>query len=303
MSGLLDFMHVANTQDILKRLDRVEETHRILPIFGEEATGKTRLVRYWLGDYQVVERQREREPAPGLHIELDKTERDTIARSVYVTPITNVLFNDLVYQMSEIPSAYRAEITHSRWFQPGGKLSTDSQFLALFNFVRKYFKRLKPRAVIIDNAQLLDACALKRLMQLRAYHRQYAVVLCIQLQKNEKMADALTELRRKLPREYHRELAQPEPVLLMRMSNREFGNEVFRLGICKRLNIRFPPEPTAEELAEQRRIVEHAWKFVGKGDWISIENLYDRFRLALGEDDGRPRMLTPEILREVFGDW
>jgi hypothetical protein len=260
-------------------------------------------VRYWLHEYQATERQQLREPAPGLYVELRDTERTTIQRSVYVTPITNVLFMEIAFQMSEIPCAYQADMSHSRWFQPGGKLSTDSQFLALFNFVRKYIKRLKPRIIIIDNAQLLDACALKRLMQLRSIHHAYAVVLCIQLQKNEKMADALAKLRRQLPREYHRELMQPDPVLLMPMNNMEFGREVFRLGICKRLNIRFPVEPTPEDLAEQKRIVKRSWEFTSAGDWVSIENLYDRFRLALGEDDGQPRTLTPEVLREVFGDW
>jgi len=293
-------MHVANTRDILSRLNRVIKTRHIFPIFGEEATGKTRLINYWLNEHSVREGLQAHEPAPGLSVELSKTERDTISRSVYVTPITNVLFMDLVYEMSTIPTAYTAEISNSRWFQPGGKLMTDSQFLALFNFVRKHFNRLKPHVVVIDNAQLLDTCALERLMKLR--NDMGALVLCITLQKNEKMANALALLQKRLPREHHRELARPDPVLLQRMSQKEFAQEVFRLGICKRLDIRFPAEPNREELDVQKRIVKRAWEFVGEGDWISIENLYDRFNIALGERTG-PRTLTPDILREVFGDW
>jgi hypothetical protein len=301
MPGLFDFMHVANTRDILSRLNRVIETRHIFPIFGEEATGKTRLIHYWLNEHAAREGLQAREPAPGLSVELSKTERDTISRRVYVTPITNVLFMDLVYEMSTIPTAYTAEISNSRWFQPGGKLMTDSQFLALFNFVRKHFKRLKPHVVVIDNAQLLDTCALERLMKLR--NDMGALVLCITLQKNEKMANALELLKKRLPREHHRELALPDPALLLRMSPKEFAQEVFRLGICKRLDIRFPTKPTQEELDFQKRIVKRAWEVAGEGDWVSIENLYDRFRIALGDSNGHPRTLTPDILRDVFGTW
>jgi len=139
-------------------------------------------------------------------------------------------------------------------------------------------------------------------MKLRNNYHMCALVLCITLQKNEKMADAFALLQKRLPREHHRELARPDPALLQRMSPKEFAQEVFRLGICKRLDIRFPAEPTREELDVQKRIVKRAWEFVGEGDWISIENLYDRFNIAPGERTG-PRTLTPDILREVFGDW
>jgi hypothetical protein len=53
----------------------------------------------------------------------------------------------------------------------------------------------------------------------------------------------------------------------------------------------------------QKRIVKRAWEVTGEGDWVSIENLYDRFRITLGESNGRPRTLTPDILCKVFGTW
>ncbi len=87
------------------------------------------------------------------------------------------------------------------------------------------------------------------------------------------------------------------------MNQKEFAQEVFRLNICKRLDIRFPAEPTSEELDVQKRIVKRAWEVTSEGNWVSIEHLYDRFRITLGESNGRLPTLTPDILCKVFGTW
>lgn len=298
----MDFLHVSNTRDILKRLDDAEQSRRILPIFGSEATGKTRLVSYWMNEYPAKERNISHELRPALYVDLWEPQRRTIGRTIYVTPITNVLFGEILYQMARIPSSYQRKIQESRWYQPTGVLSTDQQFITLFNFVRSFFKHLHIRMLIIDNAQFLDTCALDKLMRLRKERTDTCGIgLCIRLEKNEKFIDALEQFRKRLPDENRRELARPDPVELQRMEPKEFRDVVLKEGIFQKLNIMFPTNPSQEEVAEQKRIVKQAWNLAAQGDWYSIENLYERFRLALGEHNGRPHMLTPEILREVFG--
>lgn len=300
----MKFLHITNTRDILKRLDEVEQSRGILPIFGEEATGKTRLVQYWLTEYPEKERGITTELRPGLFVDLWEPYSETIQRSTYVTRITNVLFSEILYQMGAIPSLYQRQIQASRWYQPTGTLSTDGQFLGLFNCVRNYFKKLHIRIMIIDNAQLLDACALRQLMRLRKERKPTCgMVLCIRLVKNEQFLDALEHFRRKLPEENRRDLRSPDPVVLNRLTLKEFRDVVLKTGIFKELGITFSTNPTPDELEEQKHIGKRSWEFVGRGDWMGIENLYDRFRLVLGEDTGRPRTLTPAILRDVFGDW
>jgi hypothetical protein len=300
----MEFLHIANTRDILKRLDEVEQSRRILPIFGAEATGKTRLVQYWLTEYPAKERGITTELRPGLSVDLWEPVSETIRRSTYVTPITNVLFSETLYQMGAIPSSYQRQIQTSRWCQPTGTLSTDKQFVSLFNCVRNYFKKLHIRIMIIDNAQLLDECALRQLMRLRKERKPTCgMVLCIRLVKNEKFLDALERFRKKLPEENRRDLMSPDPVELQRLTLKEFRDVVLKTGIFEELGITFSPPPTPEDLEEQKRIGKRSWEFVGKGDWMSIENLHDRFRIALRKQNGCPRTLTPEILRDVFGDW
>src|SRR5262245_4920517 len=122
---------------------------------------------YWMHEYPVKECGQTIEQRPCLYVDLWKTHRQTLERGTYVTPITCELFAEMVYQMAEIPSIYSKEIATSRWFLPTGTLATDHQFLALFHFVRKYFKRLSIRLIIIDSAQLLDEPALDMVLRLR----------------------------------------------------------------------------------------------------------------------------------------
>lgn len=81
-----------------------------------------------------------------------------------------------------------------RWYREPKSLYTDTQFDSLFSFVRSEVQRLRVRVVVINNAHLLDGCALEMLMLLRKHcHNQLSIVLCAQLAEKADLDEPLAE--------------------------------------------------------------------------------------------------------------
>jgi hypothetical protein len=297
----MKFMHISNTREGIALLDQAAEQKQIFPLFGKEGVGKTALLNYWMREYVVEGLKVTTELPPCLYVDLWKTQRTTVERSVQVTPITCQLFSEIVYQMSTIPWIYAREIEASRWFSPTGTLATDSQFLALFNFVRKYFARLSCRAIIIDGGQLLDTTAIELLLRLRKVQRApCCYVFSMQLEKAETMLAAMDSLRRKFPHAHRGLLSLVHPFELKRLEPLQFATVVLKEGFFEPLGVTPTAAPLEEQLGLDRRIAKRYWEST-LGDWHSIVTMYERTRFVL--KDTKSTTLTPEILERIFGSW
>src|SRR5207249_182028 len=74
-------------------------------------------------------------------------------------------------------------------------LYTDSQFVWLVDQVYREIRRLRVRAVVIDNAHRLDVTTMKALMKLRARrNNRLALIFGAQLAKNEQIDEPMGKL-------------------------------------------------------------------------------------------------------------
>ena len=297
----MHFIHFGPTHAILAHLDEAERNGNLLTIFGEEATGKTRLAHHWKDTHTLPERQAGAELRPCIYVDLFRTQRTMLNRGTYVTPITNVLFNEILYQMGQLPWIYAKEIVSSRWYQPTGTLSSDSAFLALFNCVRRYYSRLSARMLIIDGAELLDAPSFDMLMRLRSVQRTpTGIAFCIQLEKNEHFSNAVDSFERKIPHGYRSLFHRRNALTLPRLEPREFVEIVLK-ALFEQLRVDTTEETDAAK-TRKAQISRRCWQQT-QGDWVSIRGLYEDMSIALGEKRGKQRQLTSEMLRKVFPDW
>jgi hypothetical protein len=292
----LEFIHHTNTQNILTRFDETlvnpPGNRRIIPFIGYEGTGKSYLFQYWATQHLRKTRGVALELAPVVRVEVRDTERATIDRKVYVTPITCNLFSEIVFQLGEITERLGKPTGHNAWYMPTGKLYSDSQFNALYNFVRREFKSVQARALVIDRADRLDACAFEMLLRWYEYRkRQFALLLCFTMPKNGSGAETLRTMYRIVP-----QALLEDPIELPRLDRKEFAERVLP-ALLEDLKVQWP-----EQYAEQLQLAKRAWQTTN-GDWKSIEYMVMKFRRAIATRRGRTRELTPEVLKEVFGSW
>ena len=293
---MINFIHFGPSKELLSSLNEIAKTGRFGAIFGEEATGKTYLVEYWAKKQHPLAELR-----PCLYVDLWRTQRATFDRGTYVTPITCVLFNEILYQMADISWTHAREIMNSRWFQPTGTLSTDRNFLAMMNFTRKFYSRLSARLLIVDGAQLLDTSALDLLIRLRNTQREPTGIIFIStLEKNETSPNAIDRFERKLPHKSRSLFHRSNAHALLRLEAKEFVETVLK-AMFEQLEVDTTAE-TPAETARKEHIARRAWQRT-QGDWVSIRGLFEDLEMALGPKKGKPRRLTSEVLQKVFSDW
>lgn len=292
----MEFIDYSHTRKIIALLDEAllcaSPDRRILPIVGSEGTGKTTLLKFWSTEHLRKKHGASFELAPILHVEVRQTQRKTSQPRVYVTPSTCVLFSEIVFQLGELAERIGRSSTHNPWYKPTGQLYTDSQFNALFNFVRREFQALQIRGLIIDRADLLDACAFDMLMQWYEYRkRQFALIVCFTLPKNATVDETLKPM-------YHSIQATllDEPAEVPTLSRKEFAEYILP-GVLDQTGAHKP-----EDRATQMEIAKRAWETT-RGEWKSIDTLARKIRRVIGTKSNQTAELTPSVLKEIFGSW
>ncbi len=303
MQGLRGFIHHPNpdnvshpdTHAILHALDAVVEAEEpsIITLLGKAGTGKSALLNYWATDWQCKERRINIERAPILVAEVDETERRTLGKGVYTTATACVTFSSIVFALGELALRQDGPNSVIRWYRDERSLYTDTQFVWLVDQVYREIRRLRVRAVVIDNAHRLDVPTMKALMKLRARrNNRLALLFGAQLAKNEQLDEPMGKLF---------EQAKIDPadtevgIELKPLTETVFYDPVL-VDLFADLETDF--EDGLEEHAEF--IGTALWE-ITTGDWKSINSRVKHFNRLLGPRAGRRRLLTRTIVEQVLG--
>jgi len=101
--------------------------------------------------------------------------------------------------------------------------------------------------VIIDSAQLLDEPALDMLIRLRSLQRTPSgIALCVTLEKNEKLSNALERLERKLPYGSRALFHRRNALALPRLAAKEFVGTVVK-AMFEQLELHTSAETPTEQ--------------------------------------------------------
>jgi hypothetical protein len=304
MLGPDNFLHCSNTRAIFQQLDKaldsqdpIDHCKPVVALLGKSGAGKSCLCNYWKDLYWSNERCVSIEQTPMLYGEIDEARRAGFGRTIHATPTACITFSELIYQLSIISARMAEPADHPRWYRKERSLYTDAQFLWLFDQVCREVRRLRVRALIIDNAHLLDDFTLRKLMQVRQ-KGQVTIVLSAQLKKNEELDEPLGDLFAKVP-EAEMACTIENTLTLDLMTEHEFYDSILpelftRLGVTG-----IADELLGDEQAEARTLAR-LWQY-HQGDWHRITQLTRRLHRALSLSKGQRGLLTSAMLDQVLG--
>lgn len=303
MHGLRQFIHHANpgnvshpdTRSILRALDAAVDTPEplIVPLLGKPGTGKTGLVEYWAGIYRQQERGIAIDRQPVLLTEISPTEKASLGRGVYTTPTACVSFSSIMFALGELSRQVDPPAHIPRWYREERSLYTDQQFVWLFDQVCREARRLRVRAIVLDNAQLIDVPTMEALVRLRRrLQGRVGLVLCAQLAKNERLDEPLGKA-------FERARVDPaqcdQAIELRPLTDEVFYNEV-AVEVVADLDADFE-----EELEQHGAFIAQALWELTAGDWKSITGRVRHFNRLLPPAASGKRVITRAIVEQVLG--
>ncbi len=284
----LAFMQDAQADDAVLRFNRAIRSRAIISLVGTRGTGKSQLLEYWA----VQE-------APRIGIDTDQIvlvklippSRASLGKERLTSPATLIAFSRVWHVLQKLSG-----LTHREWLetldQDVARLYTDPQFLALFEKIEQGMRRRHIRAVLIDNAQYLDDRAFQWLIHLwDDCDQQFGIILCAQMKANEQPNEPLKEMWRYVPhaREYH-----TDALVLSRMTH-----DVFRDPVLLEVFIDLAADVGPEVAQNYTAIADRLWQHT-LGDWHSITRVATLFDEELGHGNGGPRMITQDVVDQVF---
>jgi hypothetical protein len=267
----------------------------MLLLTGYSKTGKDRLVNHWLGQLKRDEADFIL-PYQGRVLKIDELwqpERRTSSTAIYATPVACILFSEIAFAMGEILRRLGSSFADRTWYRQPKSLHSDIQFASLFSFVRSDLSRLRACLLIINNAQWLDRCSLERLMQLRRhFHGHLGIILMVQLQTNATLDEPLEEEFRHVP-----EAAD----ICQRVEIKRLTEDEYKAVILGALVDDLDLDVDDELLPHEHDIANLFWQLTGP-DWKLIQDKLARpLDKAVGERNGKPRLITREALTRVIG--
>lgn len=303
MQGLRTFIHHTNsgsvsypdTRAIVGALDAAldEPEPLIVPLLGKPGAGKTGLLEYWAGPYRQQERGIALDRQPVLLAEISETEKASLGRSIYTTATACVTFSSIMYALGELSRQLDPPTHIPRWYREERSLYTDQQFVWLFDQVCREVRRLRVRAIVLDNAQHIDVPTMEALLRLRKrLLGRVGLVLCAQLAKNEKLDEPLGKAFERS----RVDSAECETAIELHLLTEDvFYSEVV-------LEILADLEADFEEGLERHGsfIAETLWQ-VTAGDWKSITSRVRHFNRLLPPPSSGKRIITGRIVEQVLG--
>jgi hypothetical protein len=204
-----------------------------------------------------------------------------------------VLFTELVYALGELSAQLGPAHADRTWYRQPRSLYTDKQFTSLFAFVRSEVKRLRIPVILINEAQRLDACAVRMIMLLRKHCAdRLGVVLIVRLQKDANLDEPLTEEFIRVPEA--KDICKR--VAIQQLTEQEY-EAVILDALVADLNL----DVSDDLLPYEHQIADLFWKATGP-DWKLIdERLAQQLLKILGQDRSGVRIITREVLMEVLG--
>jgi hypothetical protein len=278
-------------------LDDEGKTPGILLLVGLPRTGKDALLRAWMKADLAPASLGDPHGLPEIgYAEIWRSRADTLGRKVYVTPITCVAFSEIAYGLGQV--AARSAPVHGlsrKWYREPKALYTDAQFCSLLDFVRDEVKRLRIRAIVVNNAHFLDPCALEMLVLLRRQcNDRISFILCAQMAENAKIDEPLKEPLIRVP-----EAAKMcRTIELQRLSKRVYKAEVLP-ALRDDLALSFADDLKVKAIALQ--VPDALWKYTGY-DWQAIDDLAREIKRKVPDPGaGQRRVLTRAVLEEILG--
>jgi hypothetical protein len=303
MIGLRSFIHHPNgdnisapdTGAVLGALDAAMEAEEpsIISVLGKVGTGKSRLVQYWAIEYRRDVRGIDIERAPVILAEVDETEKATLGKGVYTTATACVTFSSIMYGLAELAQRIEGSHTSTRWYREERSLYTDRQFVWLFDQVCLEIRRLRVRAVVVDNAHRLEPKTMRVLQRLRTrLNNRIALVFAAQLAKNEGIDEPLGKV-------FERAKVDPSdcelPIEIKPLTEQIFYDSV--------LETMFADLDAAYEKGLEDHVAfigEALWKNTA-GDWHNINSRVKHFNRLLGPRGSDSRVITRSIVEQVIG--
>jgi hypothetical protein len=231
---------------------------------------------------------------PAECAELYKPHESQAAQDV-ATPVARVTFSELTLGLAQVSRHYDSRTVHESrvWYRKDRWEAADKQFTLLFPFVRDELKRLNVDALIIDNADQLDAFTLKRLKQTRAFlgHR-LALIFCARIDKVGTLNPTLDEL---LPKVFDTLELEP-PIELAPLAASEVMEPVL-LEIMAAHKITFSPELSPTRIG---RMHEQFYQDT-RGDWKAIAVRQRRMQSLFRDSNGSVRFVRQEDWEQIMG--
>lgn len=302
MQGLRHFIHHTNpsatfytdTQSILRQLDAgmADMEPPMTTLLGKSGTGKSGLLQHWVKVHRQERFGVVHERQPILVAEVSDTERRTFGKKIYTTPIAGITFSSIMYELGELARKVDSPSYVPPWYRQERSIYTDQQFVWLFDQVCREVRRLKVRAIIIDDAHRLDAPTLETLMRLRRrMDGHLGLILSAQLAQNEALDEPLGTV-------FERARVDPDDrkqVIVMHPITEEgFYNEIV-LEVLGDLDA----EIDAELVPHGSGIAQRLWQLT-KGDWKSITSRVRYFNRLLPPQGSGERRLTKAIVEQVL---
>jgi hypothetical protein len=221
-----------------------------------------------------------------VYAKFDETLRSATGRRISVATAT---FQAIIYGLAEL--ALRRGRT-LRWYDQL-RSSSDAHFMWLFDQVCLEIRQLNVRALVVDNAHLLDVTTIAALMKVLARQRyQVALVFGAQLDEGETVDEPMGKLF---------DQAKVDPAAY------ETAVEL------KPLDEATFYEPVLDALFEDidadfEAGLEAHYEFIGarlyditRGDWKSIDGRVRHLNRLLGPRAAGRRVITRSIVEQVLG--
>jgi hypothetical protein len=223
-------------------------------------------------------------------IDLERSWRKTLRDMAVLSPMTLVTYSLLWHELSQL--ALPSYLENDGNSDDDIKLYTDREFHRLLHRVEDRVKRQHICAISINQAQHLDPLALEWLLHLyRSCDEQFGLILCAQLKLGESRDEPLQHLFQDVP---EARKARTDALVIKPLDEEEFRFKVM-LNILKGLKANLAPEMRPKHL----EFTEQWWQRT-RGNWHSIIRLAKFFDWALSPDQRCPRLMTEEVVDQVY---
>ena len=254
----------------------------ILHGHGDPATGKSRLLRYFATEYWPSERATAKDWNPIVYVDHKSLAWSTKPLSGSESPVVAQVLSVINAELADIAQKHRPDHPHLRYSRKQRSIKTPSQTLWLYNEVCHELKRLRVRAVLIDNAESIDRITLQSLVELRkslvTKGHPLALIFAARLAKNEALNEPMEHLFMQAKVDPH---DFEVPIELEVLTQDAFFDEVLE-SIIEDLELEFEPQLEAYQAV----IAERLWERT-RGDWKSIDQQVKRFNRELGRRTGK----------------
>lgn len=230
------------------------------------------------------------EPSQIIWTNLVKTNKVKGRRDAIASSITMLTFSRAWFVVR------RLRHTDADWArlldQEPARLYDNDRFIELYDRVIGHFKRQGIRAWIINEANLLDTLALQWMTEMwKECDRQFAVILAARLHLNEQPDEPLRDPFAGVP---DASIYRAPRIELQPIEEEEFCTTVL-VELFADLKATF----SAEAERANDLLVEQAWNYT-RGHWDAVTMLATYFDEALGVSHRRYRLVTPQVIEQVF---